>query len=85
MIAQPASISRPLATLTRGATGVVEEIRLDASERGHLDSIGLHTNAPVRVCSTGLGCVVVAAGEDRCRIGLERGLAERIMIAPTRD
>ena len=85
MIAHPATITRPLAALMRGTTGVVEEIRLGAPERGYLDSIGLHTNASVRVCGTGLGCVVVAVGEDRCRIGLERGLAERIMISPIRD
>ncbi|GJM19425.1 MAG: hypothetical protein DHS20C14_16380 [Phycisphaeraceae bacterium] len=75
---------RPLATLRRGATGTVAQVNIDGPDRALLDSMGLRISARVRVCHTGRTCVVVAEGADRCpcRLGLERRLAERVMIAP---
>ena len=81
---QPCDGACPLASMRRGETGVVVDLRIDGSDRALLDSMGLRTSARVRVCHTGRTCVVVAEGADRgvCRLGLERRLAERVMIAP---
>jgi len=72
---------RSLTTLTRGDSGVVDEVRLEGPDLVRLDALGLRADAPVRVCSCGRVCVVLTVGKDRCRLALERRLAQRVMIA----
>ena len=79
----PCGPACPLADLRRGQEGVVTELLVEGSDRALLDSMGLRTTARVRVCRTGHTCVVVASGPDlgACRLGLERRLAQRVMVA----
>lgn len=79
----------PLATLGRGRTGVIAEWRLDADDAALLKAMGLCTGSSVTVVRTGQPCVVaITGGGDACacggmcRIGLARGLAERVMVIP---
>lgn len=87
----PAPIT--LARLALGQTGVVCEHRLDPADAALLRAMGLRPNARVRVCRRGEPCIVeilpAAPGEGdgcdlpdcRCRIGLARPLAERVMVS----
>jgi Fe2+ transport system protein FeoA len=74
----------PLHQLRKGDTG-----RIDASGLAHDDAellraLGLRPEASVRVCRLGHTCIVELC--DRlgggCRIGMTKGLAERVMILP---
>lgn len=83
------SVSRiPLTALRRGETAVICESRLDAEDAAMLRAMGLGDRVRVRLCRVGEP-VVVALGttegrhchcQGHCRIGLARGLAERVMV-----
>ena len=77
----------PLASLRQGAEGVICESRLDAQDAALLKAMGLCTSAMVKVVRAGQPCVVAVGGAGEacscggmCRIGLARGLAERIFV-----
>ena len=80
-----------LAALKRGQEGVICESRLEADDAALLKAMGLCTHASVKVVRTGEPCVVAVGGVGgvgeascscggMCRIGLARGLAERIFV-----
>ncbi len=78
-----------LAALKRGQEGVICESRLEADDAALLKAMGLCTNASVKIVRTGEPCVVAVGGVGEgasctcggmCRIGLARGLAERIFV-----
>ena len=86
-VADPARNSVSLASLRQGEEGVICESRLDAEDAALLKAMGLCTSATVKVVRAGLPCVVAVGGageacscEGMCRIGLARGLAERIFV-----
>ena len=72
--------------LRRGQTGVVREWRVEAEDAALLKAMGMCTGSSVTVVRTGEPCVVaineggVCACGGMCRIGLARGLAERVLI-----
>jgi Fe2+ transport system protein FeoA len=77
-----------LSSLRRGQEGVISASRLDADDAALLRAMGLCTSASVKVVRTGQPCVVAVGGVGEascscggmCRIGLARGLAERIFV-----
>ncbi len=82
-----------LVALRPGDTGVICETCLDSGDAAVLRAMGLRPNAVIRLCRLGETCIVeVVPGSpgcgalcDRpggccCRIGLERRLAERVMV-----
>lgn len=87
--AAPAAV--PLTRLRQGQTGVVRETRLDADDAALLRAMGLCVNMTVRALRVGEPCVVALGGlgpehcacGGACRIGLARGLAERIYVSVT--
>jgi hypothetical protein len=77
----------PLTSLRRGQTAVICESRLDADDAALLRAMGLGGRVRIKLCRVGEP-VVVALGttqgrhchcQGHCRIGLARGLAERVM------
>jgi Fe2+ transport system protein FeoA len=79
----------PLSTLRQGQSGIITETRLDPDDAALLRAMGLCTSAAVKIIRHGQPCVVAVGGinEDEacacggtCRIGLARGLAERIFV-----
>lgn len=79
---QPARI--PLQQLRKGQMGRIAPSQLPPEDADMLRAMGLRPDATVRVCRLGHTCIVEVC--DRlgggCRIGLTRGLAERVMVAP---
>ncbi len=74
--------SRSLSSLRRGERARIVEKKLADTDRDLLRAMGLGVNARVRLCRRGEPCIV--AIDDRtceCRIGLARGLADRILVA----
>lgn len=78
-----------LAALKRGQEGVICESKLEPDDAALLKAMGLCTHASVKVVRTGEPCVVAVGGVGEgasctcggmCRIGLARGLAERIFV-----
>ena len=84
-----------LSSLRQGETGIVCESRLDADDAALVRAMGLCLNATVKVVRTGHPCVVAIGGVDgaahvcacggTCRIGLARGIAERIFVRVERS
>lgn len=77
----------PLTSLAAGAVAKVCESCLDPLDASMLRAMGLRPAATLRLCRLGEPCVVeVFAGsgvdDGRCRIGLARLLAERVMVNP---
>jgi len=78
----------PLSTLRTGQSAVICESRLDSDDAALLKAMGLCTSAAVKVIRHGQPCVVAVGGVSAaactcggsCRIGLARGLAERIFV-----
>lgn len=84
-----ATVTTSLAALGRGQEGVICESRLEPDDAALLKAMGLCTHASVKVVRTGEPCVVAVGGVGEgasctcggmCRIGLARGLAERIFV-----
>lgn len=84
-----ATVTTSLAALRRGQEGVICESRLEPDDAALLKAMGLCTHASVKVVRTGEPCVVAVGGVGEgasctcggmCRIGLARGLAERIFV-----
>jgi Fe2+ transport system protein FeoA len=76
-----------LASLRQGQTGVIRETQLDPDDAALLKAMGLCTSATVKVVRAGQPCVVAVGGAGEncacggtCRIGLARGLAERVLV-----
>lgn len=82
-----------LSALRRGEAGVICECGLAADDAALLKAMGLCLNATVRVVRAGEPCVVAVGGVNgmgeggatctcggMCRIGLAKGLAERIRV-----
>jgi Fe2+ transport system protein FeoA len=74
----------PLHQLRKGDTGRIDATGLAHDDAELLRALGLRPEASVRVCRLGHTCIVELC--DRlgggCRIGLTKGLAERVMILP---
>lgn len=72
----------PLTAMARGDRGVVCETCLGADDAAMLRAMGVRPRAQIQVCRLGEPCIVqVACGcGGRCRIGLSRALAQRLMI-----
>ena len=86
----PESRSVPLTQMKIGQVGIIQEKRLEQGDRAVLRAMGLACNATVKLCRAGEPCIVavmsggVAGGRlsgDCCRIGLERPLADKIMVS----
>ena len=84
-----ATVTTSLAVLRRGQEGVICESRLEPDDAALLKAMGLCNHASVKVVRTGEPCVVAVGGVGEgasctcggmCRIGLARGLAERIFV-----
>lgn len=77
-----------LTTLRPGQTAVIAESRLDADDAALLRAMGLTDHSRIKICRIGQPCVVALGPVEgkhchcngHCRIGLARGLAERIMV-----
>jgi hypothetical protein len=86
--AQP-SARVPLSQLRNGDCATVCECALQGRDGALLRAMGLCPNAHVRMCRGG-GRMIVAVGSagapaaGESRIGLDRELAEQILVAPTR-
>jgi len=84
----------PLTSLAPGSLARVCETCLDPLDASMLRAMGLRPAATLRLCRSGEPCVVEvypgSAGQGtqcerpdcRCRIGLARLLAERVMVTP---
>jgi Fe2+ transport system protein FeoA len=78
----------PLTALKAGQTGVICEARLDVDDAALLRAMGLADRVRVKLCRVGEPCVVALGNVEgkhchcngHCRIGLARGLAERIFV-----
>lgn len=72
----------PLTAMARGERGVVCETCLGSDDSAMLRAMGVRPRAQIQVCRLGEPCIVeVACGcGGRCRIGLSRALAQRLMI-----
>jgi hypothetical protein len=78
-----------------GEMGIIQEKKLDESDRAVLRAMGLACNATVKLCRAGEPCIVAVmtggaaggrlgsgvAGADCCRIGLAKPLADKIFVA----
>lgn len=79
----------PLSQLRNGDCATVCECALQGRDAALLRAMGLCPNAHVRMCRGG-GRMIVAVGSagapaaGESRIGLDRELAEHILVAPTR-
>lgn len=78
----------PLTSLRQGQTAVIADSRLDPDDAAMLRAMGLGNKVRIRLCRVGEP-VVVALGttegrhchcHGHCRIGLARGLAERVLV-----
>lgn len=87
-VARNAASAVPLTSLMQGQTGVICEARLDVDDAALLRAMGLGDRVRVKLCRVGEPCVVAlgtTAGrhchcQGHCRIGLARGLADRIFV-----
>lgn len=81
----------PLTRLSPGQSAVIAEARLDADDAALLRAMGLTDRSRIKVCRVGEPCVVALGpgspekhchcrGRGGCRIGIARGLAERILV-----
>lgn len=78
----------PLTTLKPGQTAVIAEARLDTDDAALLRAMGLADRVRVKLCRVGEPCVVALGPVEgkhchchgHCRIGLARGLADRILV-----
>ncbi len=80
MAASPIRI--PLSQLPRGQRASIECSALDALTNEHrclLAAMGLGEQCEVRVCRPGTPCIVQI---DQTRLGLPKGIADRIMVTP---
>lgn len=86
--ATPATAERPLSSWKAGDVAFVTRIDLEPSEASMLRAMGLRTGALVRISRVGEPSVIeVISGHTcrchcRCRIGVARDVAQRVMLAP---
>jgi len=79
-------VRKPLTGLPRGHTAQVCETCLDTRDAAMLRAMGLRPNARVRIIRLGEPCIIEvlginpATGGCGCRIGLARGLADRVIV-----
>ncbi|MEM1331121.1 MAG: FeoA family protein [Planctomycetota bacterium] len=74
----------PLTQLKRGQSATIHRADLDAEDATMLRAMGLRPEATLRVCRNGSTCIVaVGTGHAcTCRIGLDRSLADRVLVQP---
>lgn len=85
---QTPSSAVPLTSLKPGQTAVIAEARLDTDDAALLRAMGLADRVRVKLCRVGEPCVVALGPVEgkhchcngHCRIGLARGLADRILV-----
>lgn len=78
----------PLSALRPGQTAVIREARLASDDAALLRAMGLSHNMRVKLCRVGEPCVVALGNTEgrhchchgHCRIGIARGLADRIFV-----
>jgi len=72
----------PLTQLTKGQRGRVMGEGNETDEVRMLSAMGLRPDASVTMCRMGEPCIVSLSGAcgGGCRIGLARGIAEKVMV-----
>lgn len=72
----------PLVHMKEGQTATIRSSSLDADDAAYLRALGLRLNCTIRLCRVGEPCIVSVEGPHgcACRIGLGRGLAERLSV-----
>jgi Fe2+ transport system protein FeoA len=70
----------PLSMLGLGETARLHETDLDPATVGLLRALGLTRSSEFRLCKRGEPCIVQVR---TTRIGLSRGVADRILVMPT--
>ncbi|MCA9293033.1 MAG: ferrous iron transport protein A [Phycisphaerales bacterium] len=82
--ARPERINLPVLQLRRGDRARVHSADLPAEDLELLRAMGLRTGARIRVCRLGKPCILELCDErcgTGCRIGLDAGLAARLMVS----
>ena len=71
----------PLTVLGRGDRARLHDCGTEEADRSMLRALGLRPDCEFRVCRTGETCILaVGSGGGRCRIGVSRQIAERVMV-----
>jgi len=81
-------LPQPLTTLRPGQSAIIAETRLDVDDAALLRAMGLSDQVRIKLCRVGEPCIVALGSVEgkhchcngHCRIGLARGLAERIFV-----
>lgn len=69
-----------LSELATGETARLHQTELDASTVRLLSALGLTPSSEFRLCKAGEPCIIQVRST---RIGLSRGVADRILVTPT--
>ncbi len=80
----PQPVAIPLTQLQRGRTGRIALSDDSSPDAAMLRAMGLKPQAEVRICRLGQPCIVAVKNQcgGGCRIGLDRSIAERVMVCP---
>lgn len=72
----------PLTQLPVGRYAALHESRLDPEDGALLRAMGLRPDCRLKMCRAGSACIVAVEGAcgSSCRIGMARGLAERVYV-----
>ena len=81
---QPQPVAIPLTQLKRGTTGRIAASDESSSDSAMLRAMGLKPQAEVQICRLGQPCIIAVKNQcgGGCRIGLDRSLADRVMVCP---
>lgn len=72
----------PLTQLKRGQHATLASTSLPEADAASLRALGLKPACELTLCRSGQPCIVsVVSGGCRCRIGLSRELADRVMVS----
>lgn len=79
---QPPPVTIPLTQLQRGRKGRIAASDADSPDSAMLRAMGLKPQAEVRICRLGQPCIVAVRNQcgGGCRIGLDRAIADRVMV-----
>lgn len=69
-----------LSELRRGEVGRIAGADVESGDAAYLSALGLRPETSVRMCSCGDMCIVAPSSCGASRIGLARGLAQRIEV-----
>lgn len=81
---QPQPVTIPLTQLQRGRKGRIAASDADSPDSAMLRAMGLKPQAEIRICRLGQPCIVAVMNQcgGGCRIGLDRAIADRVMVCP---